>query len=190
MHCLPSRCRPTPSSAVTTPIFLAPDAHRALALVPASNHNPLWKASRVPGRPGPRSGAAGKNRWHSDCARAGIYLERIAMADEPVYFEGGLRACKVFQRLRWVAGRNNVALKLTKGRGGMQRGVERRREASVSYCKGAGEPGILSPNPPTHGPQARAAELRGPARAHWVCQLRVDRRAKEAFCPQSKRARE
>ena len=34
---------------------------------------------------------------------------------------------------------------------------------------GAGEPGMLSPSPPTHGPLARAAGLRGPARARWVC---------------------
>ena len=34
---------------------------------------------------------------------------------------------------------------------------------------GAGEPGMLSPGPPTHRPLARAAGLRGPARAHWVC---------------------
>ena len=27
---------------------------------------------------------------------------------------------------------------------------------------GAGEPGMLSPSPPTHGPLARAAGLRGP----------------------------
>ena len=32
-----------------------------------------------------------------------------------------------------------------------------------------GEPGMLSPGPPTHGPLASAAGLRGPARAHWVC---------------------
>ena len=38
---------------------------------------------------------------------------------------------------------------------------------------GAGEPGMLSPNPPTHGPGASAcaAGLRGPARAHWVCHV-------------------
>jgi len=37
---------------------------------------------------------------------------------------------------------------------------------------GAGEPGMLSLGPPMHGvngPLARAAGLRGPARAHWVC---------------------
>ena len=34
---------------------------------------------------------------------------------------------------------------------------------------GAGEPGMLSPSPPTHGPLARAAELRWTSATHWVC---------------------
>ena len=34
---------------------------------------------------------------------------------------------------------------------------------------GAGEPGMLSPSPPTHGPLARAAELRWTSATRWVC---------------------
>ena len=33
---------------------------------------------------------------------------------------------------------------------------------------GAGEPGMLSPSPPTHGPLARAAELRWTSATRWV----------------------
>ena len=55
---------------------------------------------------------------------------------------------------------------------------------------GAGEPGMISPSPPTHGPLARAAELRWTSATRWVCpvplfpcsRLRVTKKIFHFFC--------
>ena len=104
-------------------------------------------------------------------------ISRLRLSDRPLEFSAPARSCTVRAAVRRRAPGFFSGARLRAPTGAIldahfaQTAGSRSPELSSGDCKGAGEPGILSPNPPTHGPRARAAELRGPARAHWVCHV-------------------
>ena len=104
-------------------------------------------------------------------------ISRLRLSDRPLEFSAPARSCTVRAAVRRRAPGFFSGARLRAPIGAIldahfaQTAGSRSPELSSGDCKGAGEPGILSPNPPTHGPRARAAGLRGPARAHWVCHV-------------------
>ena len=104
-------------------------------------------------------------------------ISRLRLSDRPLEFSAPARSCTVRAAVRRRAPGFFSGARLRAPIGTIlealfaQTAGSRSPELSSGDCKGAGEPGILSPNPPTHGPRARAAKLRWTSAARWVCHM-------------------